>query len=110
MSPVHLPPPIWIRMPKPVKDADGNVVAPARCYWTGLSAAKLYAICVPCKANGFKPPVRSISVPNDGETPAPDAESTRRSKKNTGSKHVRLVHLPSLLAYLDSLPSSTPSH
>lgn len=88
------PTPIWIRMPAPVKDNDGKTVVPARCQYTGLSAAKLFTLCVRCPANKFNPPVRSVSVPTT------DSDSKKKSKKG---RFVRLIHLPSLLAYLDAL-------
>ena len=89
--------PVWIRLPAPKRD--GESVIPARCPFTGLSAAKLFNLSVPCAANGFKPAVRSVSVPTGA-----DPEKTKQSPKNhRKGRHVRLIHLPSLLAYLDAL-------
>ena len=90
--------PVWIRLPAPKKE-DGEIVAPARCPFTGLSAAKLFNLAVPCAANGFKPPVRSVSVPT-GADPETSKKTTKNHRKG---RFVRLIHLPSLLAYLDSL-------
>jgi hypothetical protein len=56
------------------------------CPWTGLGRSKLNELILPCKANGFKPPVRSISVRNRGQV-----------------RGVRLIVVDSLLQYLYSL-------
>lgn len=37
------------------------------CALTALSRAKLNQLILPCAANGFKPPVRSISLRNRGQ-------------------------------------------
>lgn len=89
--------PVWIRLPAPKRD--GETVIPARCPFTGLSAAKLFNLSVPCEANGFKPAVRSVSVPT-GADPEKSAQSSKRLRKG---RYTRLIHLPSLLAYLDAL-------
>jgi len=94
--------PIWCRLPKAQKDADGEIIAPARCPWTGLSAAKLFLLCVPCERNKWKPPVRSVSLTEDG-TPL------KRKRTKGGGKPVRMYHLPSLLEYLDRLADKQAS-
>jgi hypothetical protein len=43
--------PIFIRLPAPK----------SRCPYTGLSRSALADLCVPSKANQFKPPVKSIA-------------------------------------------------
>jgi hypothetical protein len=43
--------PIFIRLPTPK----------SRCPYTGLSRSALADLCVPSKANRFKPPVKSIA-------------------------------------------------
>jgi len=91
------PMPVWIRLPVPRRDGDRLI--PARCPFTGLSAAKLFNLSVPCDANGFKPVVRSVSVPTGGE---PET-STEVPKDHRKGRYTRLIHLPSLLAYLDAL-------
>jgi hypothetical protein len=67
--------PEFIRLPKP-----GTL-----CPHTGLSRSKLNELVLPCPANCFKPPVRSISLRNRGQI-----------------KAVRLVVYDSLLEYLHS--------
>jgi hypothetical protein len=67
--------PEFIRLPRPG----------ARCPWTGLSRSKMNQIVLPCKENGYKPPVRSVSI------------------RQRGQKHaVRLVFFDSLIEYLKS--------
>lgn len=88
--------PIWCRMPKAKVDAEGTIIAPARCQWTGLSAAKLFLLCVPCERNKWKPPVRSVSLTSDGKP-------VKGKGKRGGGKPVRMYHLPSLLEYLDRM-------
>jgi hypothetical protein len=68
----HSQKPEWIRLP--TKD---------RCPYTGLGRSFLYTLIAPCKENGHKPPVRSVSLRRRGNT-----------------KGVRLIHLQSLLDYL----------
>jgi hypothetical protein len=87
--------PVWIRLPAPKRE--GDTVIPARCPFTGLSAAKLFNLSVPCAANNFKPAVRSVSVPSGAD---PEKKSPKNHRKG---RFVRLIHLPSLLAYLDAL-------
>ncbi len=53
------------------------------CPITGLSRSKLYDLISPNEGNGFKPPVRSVSLRKPGQT-----------------KGTRLIVLQSLLAYL----------
>ena len=67
--------PEWIRLP-----------LRGPCPWTGLSRSKMYGLILPCEANGFKAPVRSVRLSPPGST-----------------KGVRLIHLESLLSYLDEL-------
>lgn len=67
--------PEWIRMP-------GNK---GRCPYTGLGRSLLYTLVTPCAANGHMPPVRSVSV-----------------RRRGNMRGVRLIHLQSLLDYLDS--------
>jgi hypothetical protein len=71
--------PIWIRYPR-----DGSL-----CPWTGLTRFKLRELTEPTDERP-KPPVRSVSMPNEGG-----------NKRN-----VRLIHLQSLLDYLESLPAA----
>jgi hypothetical protein len=66
--------PEWIRMP-----------TKGRCPFTGLGRSFLYTLVTPCEANRHHPPVRSISLRRRGYT-----------------KGVRLIHLRSLLDYLES--------
>jgi hypothetical protein len=66
--------PIFIRLPAPRE----------RCPFTGMSRSGLADICVPNKANRFKPPVRSIYL-----------------KKNKYAKRgIRLIDYTSLMKYL----------
>ena len=67
--------PEFIRLPKPGM----------RCPWTGLSRGKMNQIVLPCKENGYKPPVRSVSIRQRGQKFA-----------------VRLVFFDSLIEYLKS--------
>ena len=53
------------------------------CPITGLSRSKLYDLISPNEGNGFKPPVKSVSLRKPGQT-----------------KGTRLIVLQSLLAYL----------
>jgi hypothetical protein len=66
----------WIRLPP----------GGGQCEVTGIRRTVMNQLVLPCEANGFKPPVRSVSL-----------------KKPGGIKGCRLVHLPSLLAYLAKL-------
>jgi hypothetical protein len=66
--------PIYIRLPTPG----------TRCPWTGLSRSGLADLCVPSKANGFRPPVKSIAP----------------KKRKDALRAVRLVVFESLIEYL----------
>ena len=68
--------PEFIRLPKPG----------SHCPWTGLSRSGLNEMILPCTANGFKPPVRSVSL-----------------RKRGARRGVRLISYDSLLAYLHEL-------
>jgi hypothetical protein len=67
--------PEFIRLPKPG----------ARCPYTGLSRGKMNQLVLPCRENGYKPPVRSVSIRQRGQKFA-----------------VRLVFFDSLIEYLKS--------
>lgn len=103
--------PIWIRLPQQMKDSEGNIIQPARCAYTGLSAAKIWELSVPNQRNKFNPPVLSISVEEDQANESAGQEAPTPTKKRKGS-FVRLIRLSgtppgstrkSLLDYLDSL-------
>ena len=66
------PQPEFIRLPKR-----------GQCPITGLTRSKLYDLISPNEGNGFKPPVKSLSLRKPGQT-----------------KGTRLIVLQSLLAYL----------
>jgi hypothetical protein len=66
--------PIYIRLPAPG----------AQCPWTGLSRRALADLCVPGKANGFRPPVKSIAP----------------KKRKDAKRAVRLIVFESLISYL----------
>lgn len=68
--------PEFVRLPKP-----GTL-----CPWTGLSRSKLNELILPSPLNGYRPPVRSLSLRNRGQIRA-----------------VRLICFDSLMAYLRSL-------
>ena len=68
--------PEFIRLPKPS----------TLCSRTGLSRSKMNELVLPSELNGFKPPVRSLSLRNRGQTRA-----------------VRLIVFDSLISYLRSL-------
>ena len=68
--------PEWIRLPQPGA-ADPH---------TGLKRSKLNELILPCPANSFKPPVKSVCLRNKGQ-----------------KKGVRLISYDSLLTYLNSL-------
>src|SRR5881227_1316144 len=65
--------PIYIRLPAPG----------ARCPWTGYSRSALADLCVPSKANDFRPPSKSFRVRRKGDKRA-----------------IRLIVFESLLSYL----------
>jgi len=66
--------PEFIRLPKP-----GHL-----CAWTGLSRSKLNELILPTEENGYKPPVKSVCLRRKG-----------------AAKGTRLIHLASLLEYLN---------
>jgi len=68
--------PEFIRLPKPGQ----------RCPYTGLSRSSLNELILPCSANDFRPPVRSVV-----------------QKKRHATRGIRLVHFVSLTDYLNSL-------
>ena len=72
--------PEFVRLPKP-----GTL-----CPWTGLSRSKLNELILPSPLNGYRPPVRSVSLRNRGQIRA-----------------VRLISFDSLLTYLRSLEDSS---
>lgn len=57
---------------------------------TGLSRTTLSELVLPCSANGFKPPVRSVLL-----------------KKRGATRGIRLIHIPGLLEYLSCLADET---
>ena len=62
-------------------------------HFTGLTRSKLNALILPCAENNQKPPVRSVCLRQPGR-----------------QKGVRLIHLKSLLDYLNSqLEGGEPS-
>jgi len=69
--------PEWIRLPK----------TGVLCPHSGLSRSKLNELVLPCVANGFKPPVKSICL-----------------RKRGAARGCRLISLDSLMNYLSSLP------
>jgi hypothetical protein len=95
------------RAPRP---ADDNISAPAavtvgaavrpafirlpdagtRCAYTGLSRSAVVNLCVPNKANGYRPKVRSVRL------------AKANAAANRGS---RLIDYESLLAYLNGCDS-----
>jgi hypothetical protein len=70
--------PEFIRLPK----------SKTLCPFTGLSRSKLNELVLPSELNRFKPPVKSISVRNRGQ-----------------SRGVRLISFDSLIEYLSQLTS-----
>ena len=72
----NIPTPIlpeFIRLPRP-----GTL-----CHWTGLSRSKLNELILPCPANDFRAPVRSVCL-----------------RRNGAAKGARLIILQSLLEHL----------
>jgi hypothetical protein len=67
--------PEWIRLPR------SGTLDP----WCGLSRSKLNELVLPCPANEFKPPVKSIVLRRKGAV-----------------KGCRLIYLKSLLDYLEA--------
>ncbi len=66
--------PEWIRLPKPGRS----------CFWTGLTRSKLNELVLACHGNDFKPQVKSRSL-----------------RKAGAIKGVRLIHLQSLIEYIE---------
>jgi hypothetical protein len=66
--------PVYLRLPR-----EG-----ARCPFTDLPRSTLKDLCIPARANNYKPPVRSISL--------------RKSKY--AKRGIRLIHYNSLMKYL----------
>jgi hypothetical protein len=58
--------------------------AGVHCPWTGLSRSALADLCVPSKANRFRPPVKSIA----------------RKKRKDAKRAARLIVFESLVSYL----------
>jgi hypothetical protein len=75
--------PEWIRLPK----------GGSSCPWTGLSRSKLNELVLPCESNRFKPPVKSSVLRQRGAL-----------------KGVRLIHLDSLLRFIEAHVQKTESH
>jgi len=67
--------PEWTRLPK----------AGSLCWLSGLSRSKLNQLILPCAENGSRPPVRSVVLRQPGRI-----------------KGVRLIHVASLLAYIEA--------
>lgn len=70
------PPGEWLRLPQPGAKLSGY----------GLTRGTLNELILPCEENDFKPPVRSIVI-----------------KKRGAVRGIRLIHRPSLDAYLSKL-------
>lgn len=70
--------PQWLQLPKP----------PGRCPVTGLSRSHIYSLILPTRENGFKPPVKSVSL---------------KGKHTT--RGVRLYSVLSLLAWIEGQAS-----
>jgi hypothetical protein len=68
--------PVYMRLPAPR----------TRCPRTGLSRSGMADLCVPGKANNFKPPVRSVFL----------------KLQKGGKRGIRLVDYKSLISYLES--------
>ncbi len=71
--------PVTIRLP----------AAGKRCPYTGLSRSTLNNLILPCPLNGFKPPVRSVSL-----------------KRASAVRGVRLISYESLMSYLTRFSSA----
>ena len=72
--------PEFIRLPKP------GTADP----WTGLSRSTLNILVLPCRENGFKPPVRSCALRRAGS-----------------AKGIRLIDFQSLLTHINSPAKSS---
>ncbi len=66
--------PVFVRLPR------------ARCPYTGLSRSYLNGLILPSQANGNSPPVRSVCLRKPGRL-----------------RGARLIHLSSLIEYIDSM-------
>ena len=66
--------PVYIRLPKPKEN----------CPFTGLKRSQMNELILPCKANNYKPPVKSI-----------------RLRKPGAIKGTRLILFESLVAHLE---------
>ena len=71
--------PRYVRLPRPG----------TRCPHSGLSRSTLREICIPCKENGFRPPVIAKI----------------RRKGPYAVRGIVLINLASLLSYIDGLPA-----
>lgn len=71
--------PEFIRLPKDKQN----------CPFTGFSRTGLYNLCVPCKANGFKP-----------EVPA------KCLRKRGNTRGIWLIPYDALIAYINALPTT----
>jgi hypothetical protein len=70
------PPGEWLRLPQPGAKLSGY----------GLTRGTLNELILPCESNGYKPLVRSLVI-----------------KKRGAIRGIRLIHRPSLDAYLSRL-------
>ena len=70
---IAAPTPIYLRLPRPR----------ARCFYTGMSRSALYNLAVPCKANNFRAPVRSVALRQRG-----------------AKRAIRLIDFQSLMSFL----------
>lgn len=69
----------WIRLPHPG----------ATCPFSGLKRTTLAELCVPSRKNDFEPPVHSKLL-----------------KKKYAQRGIRLIHLGSLMEFINGLPSN----
>jgi hypothetical protein len=74
-SDVSVKRPEWIRLPRPRE----------KCPYSGLTRSVMNELISPNKANGYKAPVRSVSL-----------------RKRHAIRGVRLIHLTSLMSYLEN--------
>jgi len=75
--------PEYIRLPRP-----GD-----RCRLSSLSRSTLAELSVPCPANDYRPPVKSLVI-----------------KKRGATRGIRLINYDSLLDYLHKLESQNPGN
>jgi len=66
--------PVYVRLPAPG----------SKCFWTGYSRSALKEFILPCKANNFRPPVKSIAP----------------KKHKDAGRAGRLIDFESLINYL----------